>query len=145
MARIRDILARKGNRVVTTSPTATVQQAAQVMNEHRVGALVVLQDDRIVGIFTERDVLRRVVGERRDPLETRIAEVMTAEVICCSPDTTTDEVRGAMRDRRIRHLPVATEEGRLVGIVSIGDLNAELQADQEQTLFFLREYIEGRV
>jgi CBS domain-containing protein len=76
--------------------------------------------------------------------QTRVGEVMTAEVICCSPETSTDEARGAMRDRRIRHLPVADGEGKLLGLVSIGDLNAELQAEQEQTLFFLQEYIGGR-
>jgi len=144
MARIRELLGRKGTRVLTTNPAVTVQQAIGVMNEHRVGALVVVRDDRVIGIFTERDVLRRVVGERRDPTETPVGEVMTSEVVCCSPETTTDEARGAMRDRRIRHLPVATEDGRLVGLVSIGDLNAELQAVHEQTLFLLHEYIGGR-
>jgi CBS domain-containing protein len=144
MSNVRDLLQRKGTQVYTIDPAADVLQAALVMNEHRVGALVVLDEGRVVGIFTERDVLRRVVAERRDPTRTRVAEVMTAEVVCCSPETGTDEARGAMRDRRIRHLPVADADGRLLGLVSIGDLNAELQADQEQTLFFLREYIGGR-
>src|SRR5438067_477171 len=74
--------------------------------------------------------------------------VMTARVlagvVCCSPETTVDEARGAMRDRRIRHLPVADADGRLIGLISIGDLNAQLQAAQEQTLFLLHEYIHGR-
>jgi CBS domain-containing protein len=145
MARVRDILQRKGSQVYTIGPAADVVQAATVMNEHRIGCLVVLDEGRVVGMFSERDVLRRVVGERRDPAQTRVADVMTTEVVCCTPETSTDEARGAMRDRRIRHLPVADEGGRLLGLVSIGDLNAELQADQEQTLFFLREYIGGRV
>jgi CBS domain-containing protein len=145
MARIRELLERKGNKILTTGPTRTVQQAVQVMNDHRIGALVVVDEDRIIGMFTERDVLRRVVGERRDPIETLVGDVMTTEVVCCRPETTAEEARGAMRDRRIRHLPVATEEGRLVGMVSIGDLNADLQADHEHTLFLLQEYIGGRV
>jgi len=141
MGRVRDLLQRKGTEVHTIGPEASVLRAAVVMNEHRVGALVVVEEGRVVGMFSERDVLSRVVAEQRDPARTSVAEVMTAEVVCCSPETSTDEARGAMRDRRIRHLPVADAEGRLLGLISIGDLNAELQADQEQTLFFLREYI----
>ena len=71
--------------------------------------------------------------------------VMTAPVVCCSPDTAVDEVRGVMRDRRIRHLPVVGGDGALLGLVSIGDLNAQLQAAQEQTVVMLTEYIQGRV
>jgi CBS-domain-containing membrane protein len=70
--------------------------------------------------------------------------VMSAPVVCCSPETTVDEARGVMRDRRIRHLPVADADGRLLGLISIGDLNAQLQAAQEQTVFLLTEYIHGR-
>jgi CBS domain-containing protein len=144
MARVGDLLQRKGAQVYTIGPEASVLQAALVMNEHHIGALVVLEAGRVIGIFSERDVLQRVVAQRRDPAQTRVTEVMTVEVVCCSPQTSTDEARGAMRDRRIRHLPVADEGGRLLGLISIGDLNAELQAEQEQTLFFLREYIGGR-
>jgi CBS domain-containing protein len=144
MPRVQEILERKGPHVWTIGPTATVLEAAQAMNEHRVGALVVVEGGRVVGIFTERDVLMRVVAGRKDPAATTVAEVMTAEVVCCSPETTADEARGAMRDRRIRHLPVAGADGRLLGLISIGDLNAQLQAAQEQTLFLLTEYIHGR-
>jgi CBS domain-containing protein len=144
MALVREILERKGPHVWTTGPAATVLDAATTMNQHRVGALVVVEGGRVVGIFTERDVLMRVVAGRKDPAVTKVSEVMTAEVVCCSPETTADEARGAMRDRRIRHLPVAGADGRLLGLISIGDLNAQLQAAQEQTLFLLTEYIHGR-
>lgn len=145
MAHVQDLLHAKGSQVWTIHPTATVLAAAETMNEHKIGALVVVSDDeQVAGIFTERDVLRRVVGERRNPATTRIAEVMTEDVVCCAPETTTDEARYQMRLRRIRHLPVADEQGQLIGLISIGDLNAELQASQEQTLFFLHEYIAGR-
>src|SRR5581483_5050016 len=110
MARVRELLERKGPHVWTLGPKATVLQAALAMNEHRVGSLVVVDDGRVVGILTERDILVRVVAGRRDPASTAVADVMTAEVVCCSPDTTLDEARGAMRDRRIRHLPVADGE-----------------------------------
>jgi CBS domain-containing protein len=143
MGRVREILDRKGSHVHTIGPGATVLDAALLMNEHKIGSLVVVESGQVVGIFTERDVLQRVVASRRDPADTQVAEVMTAEVVCCSPETTLDEARGAMKNRRIRRLPVAID-GRLLGLVSIGDLNAELQASQEQTLFLLTEYIHGR-
>ena len=145
MPRVGELLERKGPHVWTTGPGATVLRAALMMNEHRIGSLVVVDSGRVVGILTERDVLQRVVAGRRDPETTRVSEVMTTEVICCSPETTVDEVRGAMRDRRIRHLPVVGEDGRLLGLISIGDINAQLQAAQEQTLFLMTEYIQGRV
>jgi CBS domain-containing protein len=145
MALVRDLLSKKEAVVWSIGPEATVFDAALKMNEHKIGALVVVAEDgRVVGIFTERDVLRRVVGERRNPETTRVAAVMTTEVYCCSQDTTTDEARYQMKTRRIRHLPVADENGQLIGLISIGDLNAELQAHQEQTLFLLHEYISGR-
>jgi CBS domain-containing protein len=96
-------------------------------------------------MFTERDVLLRIVAQRRDPDVTPVREVMTSSIVCCSPDTSVDEARGVMRDRRIRHLPVVDADGRLLGLVSIGDLNAHLQAAQEHTVFLLSEYIQGRV
>src|SRR5262245_24443076 len=106
MATVNDILADKGSQVFTTGKSATVLEAALVMNEHRIGALVVLEDGRVAGMFTERDVLRRVVAERRDPVATPVAEVMTHEVVVCTPATPLEEARGVMKNRRIRHLPV---------------------------------------
>ncbi|HVK17188.1 MAG TPA: CBS domain-containing protein [Fimbriiglobus sp.] len=125
-------------------PSATVLEAALAMNAHRIGALVVTDGDRVAGIVTERDVLVRVVAGRRDPSSIWVADVMTAEVVCGAPATTVEEARGVMRDRRIRHLPVAGGDGRLAGLVSIGDLNALAQADQERTIVPLHEYILGR-
>ena len=143
MPTVTAILANKGLQVLTIGPDATVLQAALLMNEHKVGALVVTAGDGIAGMFTERDVLRRVVGEQRDPTATRVADVMTAEVVCCTPETTIDEARGAMKNRRIRHLPVV-EAGRLCGLVSIGDLNAHQMTSQEHTIHFMHEYLYGR-
>ena len=146
MAVVNDILAQKGSRVVVTvAKGETVLRAAQVMNEHRIGALVVLEGDQIAGMFTERDVLRRVVGEERAPAATRVEEVMTAEVACCTPGTSIDEARTVMKERRIRHLPVVDGDGRLRGLVSIGDLNAFESASKEETIFWLNEYLYGRV
>ena len=146
MAVVNDILAQKGSRVVVTvAKGETVLRAAQVMNEHRIGALVVLEGDQIAGMFTERDVLRRVVGEERAPAATRVEEVMTAEVACCTPQTPVEEARAAMKNQRIRHLPVVGDNGSLQGVISIGDVNAHETADHQQTIFLMREYLYGRV
>jgi CBS domain-containing protein len=146
MATVRDILARKGSHVYTIGPEASVMDAATLMNEHKVGALVVIDGGRaVIGMFTERDVLRRVVGEQRDPVTTRVADVMTTEVACATPDTTIDEARGAMKNRRIRHLPLVDEDRRLTGLISIGDLNAHQTSDHEYTIYMLQEYLYGRV
>jgi CBS domain-containing protein len=115
------------------------------MNDHKVGAVVVADEGRLVGMFTERDVLRRVVGERRDPVTTLVGAVMTSEVVCCTPETSIEEARGAMKNRRIRHLPVVDGEGHLMGMISIGDLNAYHVNSQEQTIHLLHEYLYGRV
>jgi CBS domain-containing protein len=144
MATVRDILAGKGGSVQSIGPGASVLDAALLMNEHKIGSLVVLEAGRLVGIFTERDILRRVVPSRRDPATTPVREVMTTEVVCGRTDTTLDEARGVMMTRRIRHLPVVDEEGQLLGLVSIGDLNAHLARDQEVTIHVMEEYIHGR-
>src|SRR3954451_20806349 len=106
MGNVREILDRKGSQVFTIGTTATVLEAACVMNEHKVGALVVTEAGRVVGMFSERDVLRRVVTEQREPTQTRVADVMTRDVVCCTAATSIDEARSAMKNRRIRHLPV---------------------------------------
>ena len=143
MATIDRILHDKGSHVMTVGARATVHEAAVMMNDHHVGALVVTDGDTIEGIFTERDVLRRIVASDRDPRRTSIGDVMTRDVIRCSRDTSTDEARTLFRDRRIRHLPVEDSEGHLVGLISIGDLNAFELTDREQTLSSLQEYLYG--
>jgi CBS domain-containing protein len=145
MATVRDILATKGSHVQSIGPEARVLDAALVMNEHKIGSLVVLDGGRLAGIITERDLLQRVVALRRDPADTSVRDAMTTELLCCRPDTTLDEARAVMKDRRVRHLPVVDGQGQLVGLVSIGDLNAHAAHDQEVTIHVLEEYIHGRV
>ena len=144
MDTVRSLLTNKGSHVWSVGRSATVLQGALLMREHHIGCLVVLDQEEVVGIFTERDVLQRVVGEQRDPARTPVGEVMTEEVVCCTPATRLEEVRAAMKNRRLRHLPVMDDERRLVGLISIGDLNAHLVADQEATIFALHEYMYGR-
>jgi CBS domain-containing protein len=145
MVTVQELLGRKGSHVITVGADATVLDAALVMNEHRVGAVVVVDEGRIQGMFTERDVLRRVVGERRDPTQTSVSEVMTRDVFCCTPQTSLEEARGTMKNRRIRHLPVVSGDNQLLGLISIGDLNAHQATAQEQTIHLLQEYLYGRV
>ncbi len=145
MPSLQDILMSKGNQIHTIRPEATVLEATRKMNQHKIGALVVMQDNQVVGIFTERDVLQRVVAEARSPAELRVAEVMTTDVICAEPDTDLEEASRIMKTRRIRHLPVCTSNGRLLGIISIGDINATYASEQQQTIHFLSDYIYGRV
>lgn len=144
MPTVQDILKNKGSAVFTVKPQASVLEAAQLMNQHQVGCLVVMNEERVAGIFTERDVLRRVVNEQRPPASTRVEEVMTRQVVACQQQTPIDEARAIMRVRRIRHLPIIDEQQRLLGLVSIGDLNAWESQNQAQTIQFLHEYLYGR-
>ena len=142
MSSVQSILDKKGPQVFSIGEEHTVLDAAHAMNEHRVGALVITRGEVVVGIFTERDIPCRVVALQRDPARTPVKEVMTAPVACCAPETTRDECRAVMRSRRIRHLPVV-HEGRLVGIVSIGDVLSAAEADHTETIQYLHEYLYG--
>ena len=145
MATVSDILKGKPPLPVRTAErTETVLAATQRMNEHSIGSLIVTDDGRLCGIFTERDVLRRIVVAQRNPVETLVGDVMTTHVACCSLESTVDEVRSMMKTHRVRHLPVVSNNGELLGLVSIGDLNAYLANDREVTMHFLNEYLHGR-
>jgi len=129
---------------ICTTPDATVREATQRMNDHGIGSLVVLRDRRLAGIFTERDVLRRVVAESRSPDTTRVGEVMTVDVICCSPAAGIDEVAEQMWRHRVRHVPVLDGDGDVVGMVSIGDVNVHRHAQCELALHHMEQYVHGR-
>ena len=144
MPTVKNILSEKGSDVLSIRKDATVLEAAALMNEHRTGSVLVVTEEEVVGIFTERDVLRRVVGARRDPADTLVEQVMTTDLTCCEPDTPVEQARAAMRNRRIRHLPVVDEQQKVYGIISIGDLNAHHLDAQELTIHFMREYLYGQ-
>jgi CBS domain-containing protein len=142
METIRDLLAAKTRRgVVSAPPAASVRDATVLMNEHGIGSLLIVDGGRIVGMFTERDVLRRVVAECRSPDATPVSAVMTTDVISCAPDTDVEEVADLMRRQRVRHVPVVDADGEVVGLVSIGDVNALRFARSESTLHFMEEYV----
>lgn len=127
--------------VASTSPMATVVDAAQLMNERRIGSLVVLDhENRLIGMFTERDVLMRVVAEEKNPRETRVGDVMTCPVIACAPSTPVDDLRSLMREKRVRHIPIV-ENGRVLGLVSIGDLNVAEVRVMAETINYLEQYM----
>jgi CBS domain-containing protein len=137
---ISDILRRKGSNVVTIASDATVSDLIASLAEHKIGALVVVEDGRTVGIVSERDVVRRLHRVGADVLRLPVSELMTTDVISCEPADSVDEIGAAMTERRIRHLPVLVA-GELAGIVTIGDVVAARIADLEQTRGQLENYI----
>ncbi len=143
MKTVADILQDKGGDVIRIGGDATVFDAVKAMVEANVGALLVTDGDEIVGIFTERDYLRRIAVEGRRSRTTLVSEVMSAPVICVTPDTGIDESMALMTDRRIRHAPV-TDGGTLVGMVSIGDLVKFQTQQQSFEIKYLKDYITAR-
>jgi len=139
-----EILREKGGGVYCINPATKVIDAIHQMNRHKIGALVVMEADQVVGIFTERDVLRRVVGEFLNPNDVCVGDVMTREVVVCRPEHRLDEIAAILQQRRIRHLPVVDESGHLHGLISIGDVNACHASEQQQQILLLNEYIYGR-
>ncbi|RLB50208.1 MAG: histidine kinase [Deltaproteobacteria bacterium] len=140
--RIRDILRRKGEDVYSVGPLATVIDAVHMMNDHHVGSVLVCEGGDPVGVFSERDVLVRVVAAQRDPRQTLVRDVMTTRLHTATPDDTLLDVMRLMTERRCRHVPVM-EGGRLLGMVSIGDLTKETQRNLHQEVRELSSYIGG--
>lgn len=118
---IADVLRGKGNQVATVAPSSDVAEVLRLISEHNVGALPVVDGERLVGIVSERDVVRRLHERGVELLGLPVAEIMTTDVVTCGPDDSAADLARVMTDRRVRHLPVITN-GRLAGIVSIGDL-----------------------
>ena len=143
MATISDVLAKKGATVATITPDATALEAANLMNQRQIGALCVVKDESLVGVFTERDILTRVVSAQLDAATTKVADVMTSPVITCGPRGEIADCATVMSHRRIRHLPVVDGD-KLVGLISTGDLMA-LDATKKQAFIDdLYQYLHGR-
>jgi CBS domain-containing protein len=136
------LLDRKGSVVFSVPPTITVIAAAKEMDRHGVGAILVIENGRIVGIFTERDVLSRVVAAGLDPQITPIERIMTRDPITVASSTTIEEVMALFTNKRFRHLPVV-DEGRLVGLVSIGDILRRMVDTHRHEAEQLKQYIAG--
>jgi CBS domain-containing protein len=133
VATVQDILETKRPGVATITPHDTVSRAAKEMDRKSIGALVVNEKGKTVGIFSERDVLRRVLVQGLDPTKTPVEEVMTRPVACCYLGTALDECKAIMTVRHIRHLPVV-DDGEVVGVITIGDLLANELTDEQENL-----------
>lgn len=143
MSTVAQILrAKRGKAVHTIGPRSTVYEVVQAMAEHGIGALLVVEDQRIVGIVTERDYARKIVLAGRTSKETPVADIMTREVLFVSPQQTTEECMALMTENRVRHLPVL-DKGQLVGLVSIGDLVKDIISEQRFIIEQLEHYITG--
>ena len=140
MITVRHLLDRKGRAVYAIGPEDPVLEAIQMMADHHVGALIVLKNDELAGIVSERDYARKVILMGRSSAETPAWEIMTSPVHTVSPDKTLDDCMRLMTDKRIRHLPVV-ENGRVVGMISIGDLVKAVIEEQQRTIEQLETYI----
>lgn len=139
---IKEILAYKGGAVHRVSPANTVAEAIQLMNDRKIGATVVIDGERLVGMFTERDVLTRVVPMGRDAARTPVSEVMSTDLIVIKPTLTVEEAMQVITEKKRRHLPVMNGE-QLIGLISIGDLTRWLVREHENEIETLLEYING--
>lgn len=143
METIGSILSNKGGAIWSVAPETTVYDAIALMAEKRVGALLVLSDDRLAGIISERDYARKVILQGRSSKETPVREVMTSSLITVTPEHTVEECMRIMTNHRIRHLPVL-RQGKLAGVISIGDLVSAIISAQAQTIDHLHTYITGQ-
>ena len=142
MKTVRQLLASKGHSTLSVSPESTVYDALSVMANHKIGALLVLSNDHLVGIFSERDYAREVVLKGRASRTTAVSEIMSKQVITVTPENTVEDCMNLMSGKRIRHLPVV-ENNKVIGILSIGDLVKETITYQQFLIQQLETYIQG--
>lgn len=137
---VERILSGKGSAVVTIEPDTDLESAARLLIEHRIGAVLAMRGGAIAGVLSERDIVRAIAADGAAALAKPVSALMTEEVVTCRRTDSIAEVMGLMTARRFRHVPVV-EEGRLLGIVSIGDLVKERIAQTEHEAAALRDYI----
>ena len=134
------ILQQKGHHVWSVAPHESVLQAIRLMADKGIGALVVIADEKLVGIISERDYARKVVLQGKSSKDTRVEDIMSSPVFYVGPNHTVDECMRIVTDKRIRHLPVVQGE-KVIGVVSIGDLVRRVISTQTETIQYLQEYI----
>lgn len=142
MKLVKHLLDAKGRHIIAISPDSSVLEAIKIMADKSVGSLVVMEDEKLAGIVTERDYARKVIVKGRSSKSTRVAEIMTADVVTTSSAETVDKCMAVMTELRIRHLPVL-EDNRVIGMISIGDLVQAIIADQKEEIEQLEHYISG--
>jgi len=140
---VSQLLNHKGRDIVTIGPSATVREAIRTMVDHNVGSILVMENDAIAGIFTERDYLRRIVLQGRTSDTTQMHEVMTTEIVTVPPSCTVGECMELMTEHKCRHLPVVKPDGTLRGLVSIGDCVKYVSEQAKNEVESLRSYISG--
>ena len=141
MRNVNQILENKSAAVVTVAKDAPVLDVIRLMAEHHIGSVLIVEAGRLVGIATERDYARKVILQGRSSSDTPVAQIMSSPVVSVSPETTAQTCMQIMTDRRIRHLPVLDAGGRVVGLVSIGDLVKAVIEDQREEIDQLQRYI----
>ncbi len=140
--KIYEVLRNKGDFILTTEPNSSARNALKTMEDQNVGSILVMDGDELVGIFSERDYIRRIVLKEGPTGDTPIREVMSSKVVVAENDDTVEECMAVMTSKRIRHLPVY-EDGVLVGIVSIGDLVKKVSEKAKTRVQYLEQYIRG--
>ena len=142
MKLVKHLLDRKGRQIISVKPEDTVLDAIRLMAEKNIGAVVVMQDDELRGIMSERDYARKVIVKGRASNETPVSDIMTSKVLTTSDSETVNNCMEMMTEKKIRHLPVV-DDGRIVGMISIGDLVQAIIADQQEEIQQLESYISG--
>ena len=140
MSTARDVLIRKGNEIWAIEPQESILQAIEKMATKEVGALLVMQADKLVGIITERDYTRKVALEGRSSRDSKVRDIMSTNVLCARPEQTVQECMALMSDKRARHLPVV-EKNKVIGLISIGDLVMSIINEQQHEIESLQYYI----
>jgi CBS domain-containing protein len=143
MRTLKQWLSGKQRPPVVVAPIDTVYHALTLMAQHDIGALLVLDGEKLVGIFSERDYARKIMLHGKSSKETLVREIMSDRVAYVTPEATLDECMALMTERRFRHLPVLSEEGDILGIISIGDLVKETISNQQMIISELERYITG--
>ncbi len=139
---VSQFLEKKGHDVWWVAPETTVFDALQLMANKKVGALLVLEEDSLVGVFSERDYARKVILKGKSSKNTPVRDIMSTKIVCVAPNQSTEECMSLMTEKRVRHLPVMDGEN-LIGIISIGDVVKAVIADREDVIEQLEHYITG--
>ena len=142
MGKVRNILHNKGNVIFSVEPTEMVYRAIELMCEKNIGGLLIVENGKLVGIFTERDYARKLILKGKSSKDTQIKDLMTSNLVTVTPDTSIDDCMRVMTGRKIRHLPVL-DKGELVGIISIGDVVHFVIEEQKSIIEHLEHYITG--
>jgi CBS domain-containing protein len=143
MKTVKHLLRTKGHDVLSVAPDTAVFEALRLMAEKNVGAVLVLESERLVGIFSERDYARKVILKGKSSKETLVREIMSSHVLYVRPEQTIENCMALMTGKRVRHLPVLDDEQRVVGVISIGDVVKDIISEQEFMIEQLQNYITG--